>query len=107
MEISGRWICAAILGLFSLTLGIISSFTSNDFLDNFGKLIVILWTLGPPIWFWFDWRRFLAGNQHLDPDKSMHLDPDWAKHAHDLGRNVWVALTLVLAYLFKVPGIGH
>jgi hypothetical protein len=62
--------------------------------DNLGKLIVGIWALGPPVFFWVDWV-FLC--KYMKPESK---ERDVAKHTHDLARNIWVGLLAVLAYSF-------
>ena len=47
----------------------------------------------PPIFFWVGWVAF---------SRELNTDPkrDFAKHTHDLGRNIWIAFAGILAYLF-------
>jgi hypothetical protein len=100
-KIPHGWMIAAIAGVACVLVGLVPSVFSVQLPDWLGKFIVLLWTVVPPLWFWADWKRFVV--------KDAQHDRDWAKHAHDLGRNVWIALTFVLTYLFdvKLPIVGH
>jgi hypothetical protein len=62
--------------------------------DNLGKLIVGIWALGPPIFFWVDWVYFC---KYMEPGAK---ERDVAKHTHDLARNIWLGLLAVLAFSF-------
>jgi hypothetical protein len=63
-----------------------------------GHVIVGLWVLGPPIWFWADWYYLTAGL------KKEQLE--YIAHLHDVGRNIWLALVIVLAALFRIEWPG-
>jgi hypothetical protein len=59
--------------------------------QNWGRLIVAVWTIAPPVFFWIDWVCFLpadAGEREV------------AKHTHDLARNIWLGLLAVVTYAF-------
>lgn len=57
--------------------------------------IVGFWVIAPPIYFWSDWV-FLCKN--IPTSKT-----DAVKHVHDLSRNIWLALVVVLIALFELP----
>jgi hypothetical protein len=60
-----------------------------------GEILVAIWVVFPPIFFWYDWVWF--------PDYFTDKDArDIAKHTHDLSRNIWVAYAAILAYLFGI-----
>lgn len=90
---------AAVFGIWSLckALDQTSTFMSLDH-RALGRLLIGIWGLVPPIFFWVDWVYLC---RHLTKEQS-----EIAMHTHDLGRNVWLALVAVLAVLFelKVPG---
>jgi hypothetical protein len=67
--------------------------------DRLGKFIIALWVLLPPLAFWFDWYVLCANIE--DPK-----DRDTIAHTHDLSRNIWLALVVVLTVAFglKIPG---
>jgi hypothetical protein len=72
-----------------------------------GTTVIGIWVLVPPIYLWFDWYLFF---EHAD-DASMTnavkaARRDIAKHSHDLARNIWLGLILILFALFtgKFPG---
>ena len=62
--------------------------------DNLGKLIVGVWAVAPPVFFWVDWVEFCA---YMKPESK---ERDVAKHTHDLSRNIWLGLLAVLAFAF-------
>jgi hypothetical protein len=88
-------VVAAVFGGWSLykALDPTSTFMSLDH-RALGKLLIGIWGLLPPIFFWLDWVCFCR-----DLDKEQQ---EFAKHTHDLGRNVWLALLAVLAILFEL-----
>ena len=49
-----------------------------------GKVLVVVWALAPPVFFWVDWVVFCRG---LTAEEK-----NVAKHTHDLSRNIWLAL---------------
>lgn len=53
-------------------------------------VIVGLWVLCPPIWFWIEWVLFTEGN-----DERL-------KHTHDLARNIWIGLVVVLIAILDI-----
>jgi len=59
--------------------------------QNFGAIMIAAWVLIPPVWFWTEWVFFSKGQ-----------DVERLKHTHDLARNIWVALVVVLAALLKI-----
>ena len=86
---------AAILAILSLWAGMDSS--STLFMPShkqLGAILIVFWVGAPPLFFWFDWV-VLCKNMRLDSAAR-----DVAKHTHDLSRNIWLALVLILVYLF-------
>jgi hypothetical protein len=65
-----------------------------------GYVVVALWVVGPPFWFWAEWSFFSHGLPEEDLEDI--------KHSHELGRNVWLALVVLLTALFGIafPGTG-
>lgn len=62
---------------------------------NFG---VGFWVLAPPLWFFFEWFYLCKG--------LPKRDLEWISHTHDLARNIWLALVIVLAALLDVHFLG-
>lgn len=89
---------AAIAGLLSLGLAI---WAPDPLLglkrEQIGYILVGFWGLLPPIFFWVDWVVF--GN------KLEGADLEFAKHTHDLSRNIWLALVILLTALFKLAAL--
>ena len=59
--------------------------------------LVFLVLFLPPIFLWWDWVHFC---DDLD-DRAK----DDAKHTHDLARNIWLALTVILIALFDMKDL--
>ena len=62
--------------------------------DAAKRLLVGFWLLAPPIYFWLDWHLLC---RDIPPEKT-----DSVKHIHDLSRNIWVALVVVLMALLNI-----
>jgi hypothetical protein len=58
------------------------------------KVIVAVWAVGPPVFFWVDWVHYLK-NEAAEADSRKI-----AKHTHDLARNIWLGLLAVLSLSF-------
>jgi hypothetical protein len=58
------------------------------------RWIVGFWVLVPPVYFWCDWQFFCSAIPRTKIDS--------VKHVHDLARNIWVALVVVLIALFDI-----
>jgi len=82
-------------GLCPVTFGQLSH-------KQLGLVLVGIWVFFPPIFFWIDWVCF---SNELTDEASR----DFAKHTHDLSRNIWIAFAAILAYLFEIPSVfqGH
>jgi hypothetical protein len=60
-----------------------------------GKYALLgFWAFVPPVWFFVEYVYW--------PPAAGHED-DRAKHLHDLARNIWLALIVVLATIMDVP----
>jgi len=57
-------------------------------LRSYGYVILGLWTIGPPLWFMWEW------NHSLDLPHEEKRD---IEHWHELARNLWLALIIVLS----------
>jgi len=88
---------AAPLALFSLFYAVAMRLTwpdvekSPECWQTVGAVTVGAWVLLPPVWFWLEWVFFSKGQ-----------DAERLKHTHDLSRNIWIALVIVLAALLKI-----
>jgi hypothetical protein len=59
-------------------------------LDPYGYILLGLWTLVPPLWFLHEWTL---------SEKLSEQVKEIIKHYHELARNVWLALIVVLAVI--------
>ena len=59
-----------------------------------GQALSLAVVLLPPIFFWADWT-FFFGQIPVE-------ERDAAKHTHDLSRNIWLAVLVVLAYSYGI-----
>lgn len=62
--------------------------------ETVGYGLLGLWALIPPIWFFLEWVLLCK-----DVGKN---ESDRIKHLHDLARNIWLALIVVLAAIMGV-----
>jgi hypothetical protein len=88
---------AAVLAIFSVIVAASSTLWPKEWEKGkkiAGRVIVGLWVLGPPIWFWVDWYYLTAG---MGKERLEYIS-----HLHDVGRNIWLALVVVLAALFGI-----
>jgi hypothetical protein len=88
-------IISALLALASLILGIVHRLCPGALHHYFGPIVVACWVLLPPVWLWFDW--VIYSNKVTDSGER-----DRIKHLHDLTRNIWLGLIVVLAALFDI-----
>ena len=83
------------LALISVLLGIVDISDVLNIPDGFAFLIVGFWVITPPVFLWLDWVFYCLKTA----DKSFRDD---AKHTHNLARNIWVALVVILIALFNL-----
>jgi hypothetical protein len=90
---------AIVVAAISLLCAAFTGHMSKTTAETIGKVVVVIWAIGPPAFFWGDWVYFCGG---LD-DAAKEI----AKHTHDLARNIWLGLlgVLTLAF-FKSGGLG-
>ncbi|WP_435016612.1 hypothetical protein TA3x_004185 [Tundrisphaera sp. TA3] len=86
---------AAVAGIASLAIGVYfqSSASPTNFQKSLGQGIVGAWAILPPIFFWYDWCYLSYG------DKD---DREFQKETHNLARNIWLALIVVLGVMFDI-----
>lgn len=87
------WISAS-AALGSLILGGIHKLSPKALQSWVGPVVVGLWVLLPPIWFWSEWVWFSRSLSHDERERVQHL--------HDLSRNIWLAVIAVLITLFDL-----
>lgn len=85
---------SAVFASISIALGCLSNW--HTFLQGWiGPTIVGLWTVLPPLYLWVDWVVYAD-------DTKENPGHDFVKHNHDLARNIWLGLVVLLSGLFKV-----
>ena len=85
---------SAVLAILSLGFALWIRFGSSPCLKPVGNVILGLWTIRPPLWFMGEWNHSL----HLPPEEKKDIE-----HWHELARNLWLALIVVLS---ATMGIG-
>jgi hypothetical protein len=72
----------------------------EDYKDPWGYVLIAFWAVAPPVWFLAEYVFW--------PPAAGHHD-ERTRHLHDLARNIWLALVVVLAVTMdlKWPGIEH
>jgi hypothetical protein len=88
----GAGLAAVVFAVISLLLLLFKGHMSKDTADTVGKFLVAVWAILPPAFFWYDWVYLCDG---LSPPAL-----DFAKHTHDLARNIWIGLLGVVAFGF-------
>jgi hypothetical protein len=98
-QASMGWLSAA-AGFVSLAYATIWHFCLQGiaWLDALNHVIVGLWTLLPPIWFWLEW--------YFSPHAPGTPLWDSMTHGHEVSRNIWVALVVVLVAVFGLRWNG-
>jgi hypothetical protein len=90
---------SAVFAVISLLAALNPHSKIGTWLDHkmWGAVIVAVWAVGPPVFFWFDWVYFL---KYEKPDSEARKV---AEHTHDLARNIWIGLlTAVTLAFFKI-----
>lgn len=83
-----------VAALISLALGAVYRSDRECLPKSLGPVLVGVWVLLPPVWFWFEWVFYSSEQKELERSRVQHL--------HDLSRTIWLALVVVLAALFEV-----
>jgi hypothetical protein len=83
---------AIVLAVISIGLAACKGSMSKKTADTVGKIVVALWAIFPPAFFWIDWVYFC--------DLSTSDARDIAKHTHDLARNIWLGVLGVTTLAF-------
>ena len=85
---------AGTLAIASLVVALIARHNDGIFClsrEIAAGVVIGAWVVLPPLFFWVDWVFYTTTDEESR-----------AKHTHDLARNIWVALVLVLTALFGV-----
>jgi hypothetical protein len=85
---------SAIVAIVSLVAAIVVRSCYPNMKTDVGYPILALWFLGPPVWFWTEWILFSPSFDEKERDR--------VKHLHDLARNIWLALVVVLAAILEI-----
>jgi hypothetical protein len=90
----GVGISSAVLACLSLIYVIGWSLADGKKDAPFNVFVVIAWAALPAAWFWHSW--------YVCPFKPN--SPEWQTitHGHEVSRNLWIALVLILATLLRV-----
>ena len=83
---------AVVLALVSIVLAACKGRMSKKTADTVGKVVVAVWAILPPGFFWIDWVYFC--------DLTTADARDIAKHTHDLARNIWLGVLGVMTLAF-------
>ena len=94
----GGAIAAIVFALISLlaALNPKSNLWSLATHEGWGKIIIFIWAVFPPAFFWLDWVHFCQNPAEPMTDAQREI----AKHTHDLARNIWLGLLGVVAFAF-------
>jgi hypothetical protein len=89
---------SALLAALSITLAWKLEHSWCDYKDRWGLAVAAFWVAAPPLWFFFEYVVW-------PPPPA---DDERTRHFHDLARNLWLALVVILAAMMelKFPGAG-
>lgn len=85
---------SGIAAIASLGLALFIRFRYPCLMDMVGYPVVGAWVLLPPVWFLAEWVFLCKGMCDKERERIVHL--------HELARNIWVALVVVLAVIFGI-----
>ena len=90
-------IAGLLLAFISVLIGVLDCSTVLDIPNGLAFLIVGFWVIVPPVFLWLDWILYCLkiGDERFRDD---------AQHTHNLARNIWLALVLILVSLFDLTG---
>ena len=90
------WI-GSFLALLSVVFAIAYKFKWIEFPELYGYILLGLWVIVPPIWFFCEYlKEFPKGH---DRDQS---EVERLKHLQDLARNIWLAQIILLTSIMGV-----
>jgi hypothetical protein len=87
-----------ILVLTSLAFALYIRFCDKSSLNPYGYIVLGLWLLVPPAWFLYEWTLCRT----FDESERGRI-----KHFHELCRNLWLALVIVLAAIMGAENVLH
>ena len=62
-----------------------------------GYVLLTIWVIAPPLWFFLEYLWW--------PPAAGHAD-ERTRHFHDLARNLWLALVVILGVIMEIPFPG-
>jgi cytochrome b561 len=86
---------SGIAAALSLIVAGVLRFVCPELAKAVGYPVVAAWVLLPPVWFFFEWVV-------LCRDLKNKAERDRIKHLHELARNIWLGLVVVLALTFGI-----
>jgi hypothetical protein len=100
----GRYNCwGTLLSIILAAVSVLAALNPHSklgtWLDHkmWGAVIVAVWAIAPPVFFWIDWVYFLKYESADSEARKI------AEHTHDLARNIWIGLlTAVTLAFFKL-----
>ena len=81
-------VISAVLGIASLFIAIHIRGEQKELRELHAQVLIGFWALVPPVWFLLEWGWFTGVGEE-----------EHVKHAHELARNIWLALVVVLAVI--------
>jgi len=83
-----------VLALGSVALAFLIRLHCPSLKETLGYSLLGLWALIPPVWFFLEWVILCRDISETESTRIQHL--------HDLARNIWLALIVVLAVIMGV-----
>jgi hypothetical protein len=87
---------SASLAIGSITLAILLETVWCQYKPHWGLPLIGAWVAVPPIWFFFEYYLWPPS---ADKDER-------TRHFHDLSRNLWLALVVILAAIMEIKFPG-
>jgi len=81
-------VISTVLALASLFIAFMIRGEPKGVRELHAQILVGFWALIPPVWFLLEWGCFTG------PAETEHV-----KHCHELARNIWLALVVILAVI--------
>jgi hypothetical protein len=84
------------LAIGSIILAILLETVWCQYKPRWGLPLVAAWVAAPPLWFFFEYLIW--------PPPA--AEAERTRHFHDLARNLWIALVVILAAIMKIKFPG-
>ncbi len=84
---------STVLAAISLVIACFVRFRPDGEIPDCAYFVLGFWVIAPPVWFLFEYF-------YWPPNGTDEVDK--IKHLHDLARNIWVALVVILAAIMGV-----